>query len=74
MSNKGGIKKTDKVERYIGRIIEKYPSMGRHFHIRVKSAGNMTTVIVVHKKECCHCNEKHRGSNFIRSNLKGEDQ
>jgi len=74
LPRKGGIKKKDKVERRIGRIIEKYPSTAKHFEIQVKSDGKVATDIALLKKDSYTHNEEHLGTYFIRTNLNMKDQ
>lgn len=74
LSKNGGIKKTDKVHRRIGRIIEKYPSIAKHYHIETKTENQIVQDIELHKKDSYEHNEKHLGTYFIRTNLKTEEQ
>jgi len=74
LSTKGGIKRKDKVERRIGRIIERYPSMARHFVIQVKTDGDFASDITLVKKDSYTRNEDHLGCYFIRTNLNVEKQ
>lgn len=74
LTTKGGIKRKDKVERRIGRIIEKYPSTAKHFVIQVKTDGEVATGITLLKKDSHTLHEDHLGTYFIRTNLDIEDQ
>jgi hypothetical protein len=74
LSKKGGIKRADKVERRIGRIIEKYPSMARHFDIKVVSKGILATDIIIHQKQSYQHHESHLGTYFIRTSLDGKKE
>jgi hypothetical protein len=74
LTKKGGIKKIDKVERRIGRAIEKYPSMAKHFEIEVKTQGDVATEIIINPKESYQVDQKHHGVYFIRTNLQIKDQ
>lgn len=69
LSKKGGIKKVDKVERRIGRIIEKYPSMAKRHEIQVKSEWNIATDIILKRKEIYQTTAAHHGTYFIRTSL-----
>jgi len=69
LSTKRGIKRADKVERRIGHIIERYPSMARHFVIQIKTDGYFASDITLVKKDSYTRNEDHLGCYFIRSNL-----
>ncbi len=74
LSKKGGIKRTDKVERRIGRIIEKYPSIAKHFDIKVMASDKFANDIQLQPKESYSANCKSHGTYFIRTNLKTKDQ
>lgn len=74
LSKKGGIKTKDKVERRIGRVIEKYPSMAKHFDIEVASEGARAIDIKVHQKESYQHHENHLGTYFIRTSLDGKNE
>ena len=72
LSRKSGVKKTDKVERRIGRTIEKYPSAAKSFNIEVISEKGIATDIALTKKE--DINDRHPGIYFIRTCLKPENE
>ncbi len=74
LTRKGGIKKQDKVERRIGRIIEKYPSIAKHFEIQVKTDAGFATDITLLKKDSYAFSEQHIGTYFIRTNLHVEQE
>lgn len=74
LNRKGGIKRQDKVERRIGHIIEKYPSIARHFEIQVTTDAGFATDITLLKKSSYAFNEQHFGTYFIRTNLNVEQQ
>jgi hypothetical protein len=74
LSKKSGIKRVDKVERRIGRAIEKYPSMAKHFDIQVTSVGKIATDIIVNQKQSYQHHESHLGTYFIRTNLDGKKE
>jgi len=74
LSTKGGTKRADKVERRIGRLIEKYPSMARHHEIEVKTDAGNAIDIVVQKKPSYRINEEHLGTYFIRTSLAMEQE
>lgn len=74
LSAKGGIKRHDKVERRIGRIIERYPSMAKHFDIMIQTDGEVASDITLLKKDSYAFNEDHLGTYFIRTNLDVEKQ
>lgn len=74
LDKKGGIKTEDKVQRRIGRIIEKYPSIAKHYLIEVKAENQIAKQINLIKKESYQKDENHLGVYFIRTNLKTEEQ
>jgi transposase len=74
LSAKGGIKRADKVERRIRRIIERYPSMAKHFQIQIKTDGGFASDITLLKKDSYAFNEDHLGTYFIRTNLDVAEQ
>lgn len=69
LSVKGGTKRTENVERRIGRVIEKYPSMAKHFDIKVVSEGKIATDIILNRKQSYDHDENHLGTYFIRTSL-----
>ncbi len=75
--SKGGIKKLDKVHQRIGRVKEKYPSVGGYYNIAVseEEATNMATEITWQKDETKH-NDKinNLGIYFLRTNLPVQDE
>ena len=71
---KGGIKKLDKVNRRIGRVIEKYPSVAKFYDIEVKSENKQATALVYTPKESYKTDEQELGSYFIRTNLDGQSE
>jgi transposase len=74
---KGGIKKTDKVHQRIGRVKEKYPSVGQYYNIAVTEdeATNLATEINWQKDETKY-NDKinNLGVYFLRTNLAVQDE
>ena len=74
ITKKNGIKKADKVNQRIGRVIEKYPSMAKLYTIEVKATGELATEIILQKNESYQTNEEQLGVYFIRTNLKNENQ
>jgi len=74
LNRKGGIKRQDKVERRIGRIIERYPSVAKHFEIKIKTDGVVASDIILLKKDSYTFNEDHLGTYFIRTNLDVKEQ
>ncbi len=74
---KGGIKKLDKVHQRIGRVKEKYPSVGQYYNIAVTEdeATNLATEINWQKDETKY-NDKinNLGVYFLRTNLPVQDE
>lgn len=74
---KGGIKKTDKVHQRIGRVKEKYPSVGQYYNIAVTEdeATNLATEISWQKDQAKY-NDKinNLGIYFLRTNLAVQDE
>lgn len=69
LTKKGGTKKHDKVERRIGRITEKYPSVAKHFDIQVKADKGVATDITLVKKDSYAAGQHRLGTYFIRTSL-----
>lgn len=74
---KGGIKKTGKVHQRIGRVKEKYPSVGQYYNIAVTEdeATNLATEISWQKDQAKY-NDKinNLGIYFLRTNLPVQDE
>lgn len=66
---KGGIKKIDKVNQRIGRLMEKYPSVHRYYDITVteNSKGTATSISCKHKTG--EDTDKKAGIYFLRTTL-----
>jgi transposase len=74
---KGGIKKRDKVHQRIGRVKEKYPSVGQYYNITVTEdeATNLATEISWQKDEAkYHDKINNLGVYFLRTNLSVQDE
>ena len=74
LGQKHGVKKLDKVERRIGRVIERYPSAAKFYNIDVESKDNKATSVVYTKKEASEIDDKELGAYFIRTNLDGQNE
>ena len=74
LDKKGGVKKLDKVNRRIGRVIEKYPSIAKYYDIEVESENNKAIALVYTQKESYKTVEQELGSYFIRTNLDGQSE
>jgi len=75
LTTKNGTKKADKVERRIGRAIEKYPSVARFYKIetQIDEHKNASTITWT-KNEKHEQNQEQLGVYFIRTNLKIEQE
>jgi len=71
---KHGVKKTDKVNQRIGRIIEKYPSAAKFYDIEVLVEKDIVTKIIYQKKKSSELNDQELGCYFIKTNLNTENE
>ena len=71
---KNGVKKIDKVNQRIGRLLEKYPSMNKYYCLELKSNNNLATQLIATKKENYQQLVDELGVYFIRTNLKTENE
>ena len=71
---KNGVKKLDKVNQRIGRLLEKYPSMNKYYCLELKSNNNLATQLIATKKENYQQLVDELGVYFIRTNLKTENE
>lgn len=67
-------KRTNELFDLQDRIIERYPSMAKHFVVQVKTEGDFASDITLMKKDSYAHNETHLGCYFIRTNLNVEKQ
>jgi len=74
LSKKKGIKKVDKVNRRIGRAIEKYPSVAKYYNVEIQSEGEIVIQIELQKKPTHEINEQNLGVYFIRTSLDTENE
>jgi hypothetical protein len=75
LTTKHGTKKADKVERRIGRAIEKYPSVARFYKIETQiDEDKNSSTITWTKNEKHEQNQEQFGVYFIRTNLKIEQE
>jgi hypothetical protein len=75
LTSKHGTKKADKVERRIGRAIEKYPSVARFYKIETQiDEDKNSSTITWAKNEKHKQNQEQFGVYFIRTNLKIEQE
>ncbi|MEJ7684210.1 MAG: hypothetical protein WKG06_41430 [Segetibacter sp.] len=75
--SKGGIKKMDKVHQRIGRVKEKYPSVGQYYNIAVTEdeATNLATEISWQKDETKYKDKiNNLGVYFLRTSLAVQDE
>lgn len=74
LTRKGGIKQTEKVNRRIGRVMEKYPSMNKYYSVELtENNGKASSVKAVQKEEYTKLVEQ-LGVYFIRTNLNPTDE
>jgi hypothetical protein len=71
---KHGVKKTDKVNQRIGRMIEKYPSAAKFYDIEVLVEKDIVTKIIYQKKKSSELNDQELGCYFIKTNLNTENE
>ena len=69
LTKKGGVKLTEKVNRRIGRVMEKYPSMNKYYSVElIENNGKASSVKAIQKEEYVQLAEQ-LGVYFIRTNL-----
>lgn len=74
LTRKGGVKQTEKVNRRIGRVMEKYPSMNKYYSVELtENNGKASSVKAVQKEEYAKLVEQ-LGVYFIRTNLNPTDE
>lgn len=74
LTKKGGIKQTEKVNRRIGRVMEKYPSMNKYYSVELTEIDGVATLVkAVLKEEYAKLIEQ-LGVYFIRTNLNPTDE
>lgn len=74
LSKKGGTKKTDKVQRRIGRAIEKYPSIARHYKVEVIEEKGVAQKINLTQKASYKAKQEELGKYFIRTSLNASNE
>jgi hypothetical protein len=74
LSKKGGTKKIDKVQRRIGRAIEKYPSVAKHYDIEVTQEEGIAKTITLLEKPSYKIAQEELGKYFIRTSLNAENE
>lgn len=74
LTKKNGTKKTDKVHRRIGRLLEKYPSMNKYYRIDVQEKDGTATQVKAHKTTTHNKVDENLGVYFIRTNLCPENE
>ena len=74
LGKKRGTKKVDKVNRRIGRAIEKYPSVAKHYEIEIESEKEIVTEIILKKKPSYELNEQTLGVYFLKTSLNTKDE
>ncbi len=73
VSRKGGTKKLAKVWERIGRLKEKYPSIHKHYDIKVEHKNEIVSQIKWEQNEYTELNDK-AGIYFLRTSLDEQDQ
>ena len=74
LTKKHGVKKADKVNQRIGRMIEKYPSAAKFYDIEVVVEKDIVTKIIYQKKKTSELNDQELGCYFIKTNLNTENE
>jgi hypothetical protein len=74
LTKKHGVKKADKVNQRIGRMIEKYPSAAKFYDIEVVVEKDIVTKIIYQKKKSSELNDQELGCYFIKTNLNTENE
>lgn len=74
LSKKGGTKKIDKVQRRIGRAIEKYPSIAKHYDIEVTQEKGLAKTISLIEKPSYKASQEQLGKYFIRTSLNAKSE
>lgn len=76
LTKKHSVKKTDKINQRIGRIIQKYPSASKNYSIEVKSneKGIATEIIYTKNQRTDQLNNENLGVYFVRTNLAPKDE
>ena len=74
INKKGGTKKADKVQRRIGRTIQKYPSIAQHYDIEVSVEQGVAKAINLSQRESYQKSLEQLGTYFIRTNLPATEQ
>jgi len=73
ISRKGGTKKLTKVWERIGRLKEKYPSIHKHYDIKVEHKNEIVSQIEWKQNEYTELNDK-AGIYFLRTSLDEQDE
>ena len=73
ISRKGGTKKLAKVWERIGRLKEKYPSIHKHYDIKVEHKNEIVSQMEWNQNEYTELNEK-AGIYFLRTSLDEQDE
>jgi hypothetical protein len=74
ITKKNGVKKVDKVNQRIGRVIEKYPSAAKFYDIEVLAEKDIVTKIIYQKRKSSELNDQELGCYFIKTNLNTENE
>jgi Transposase DDE domain len=74
LTKKYGVKKADKVNQRIGRMIKKYPSAAKFYDIETLVEKDIVTKIIHQKKKSSELNDQELGCYFIKTNLNTENE
>lgn len=74
LTKKNGIKKMDKVNRRIGRVLQKYPSMNKYYQIDVQEENGTATQVAAEQKDEYLKLTENFGVYFIRTSLCPENE
>ena len=75
LTRKGGIKKEEKVNRRLGRIIQKYPSVSQYYSLTLNTDKGIATSLTWDKQTPKHeAIEQHLGVYFIQTNIPIEQE
>lgn len=76
LTKKYSVKKTDKINQAIGRLMEKYPSVSKYYDIEVKSnqIGLVTAITYEKKAHLSTQAQSNEGVYFLRTNMEVENE
>lgn len=74
LTKKHGVKKADKVNQRIGRVIEKYPSAAKFYDVEIVVENQTATKIKYNRKKTSVQNDQELDCYFIKTNLNTENE